>query len=142
MKLLAAVVGALALATTLATVEQTVECVDFSLSAGTGCAWMCNYCATTLGTDNYYFTTDVCSYQEGVGCVGSPQAGITYRCCAAAAEEDEEVLLAEDSLEGTEEEECWEAFDELEDGDVPFELELELEDVYLLTINVKLAKLA
>jgi len=66
--------------------EQTItpqnNCINFSVTAGTGCQWMCNYCANTLGTNNYYFTTDVCTYQTG-GCVGNPQAGVTYTCCSA-----------------------------------------------------------
>ena len=56
-------------------------CVNFQVGAGTGCDWMCNYCANELGTNNYYFTTGVCSYQSG-GCVGSPSTGTTYTCCA------------------------------------------------------------
>jgi hypothetical protein len=60
---------------------QTNGCVSFSLVAGTGCAWMCNYCANQLGTNNYYFTTPVCTYQSG-GCVGSPIAGVEYTCCS------------------------------------------------------------
>jgi hypothetical protein len=59
------------------------NCINFSVGSGTGCAWMCNYCATNLGTNNYYFTNGVCTYQEGVGCVGNPQAGVTYTCCSA-----------------------------------------------------------
>ena len=43
---------------------------------------MCNYCANNLGTNNYYFTNGVCTYQEG-GCVGNPQSGVTYTCCSA-----------------------------------------------------------
>ena len=58
------------------------NCVSFTVSSGTGCAWMCNYCANQLGTNNYYFTTGVCTYQTG-GCVGNPQAGVTYTCCSA-----------------------------------------------------------
>ena len=57
------------------------NCVQFSVSAGTGCAWMCNYCANQLGTFNYYFPDGVCTYQTG-GCVGNPQAGQTYSCCS------------------------------------------------------------
>ena len=57
------------------------SCVTFSVTSGTGCAWMCNYCASQLGTNNYYFTDGVCSYQEG-GCVGDPVAGKSYTCCA------------------------------------------------------------
>jgi hypothetical protein len=70
-------------------------CVTFTVSAGTGCAWMCNYCANTLGTNNYYFTTDVCTYKQGAGCVGNPLAGVPYTCCAAE-EAEEDVLEAED----------------------------------------------
>jgi hypothetical protein len=62
----------------------TNQCVQFSVTSGTGCAWMCNYCANQLGTNNYYFTDGVCSYQEGQGCVGNPIAGKTYTCCSSA----------------------------------------------------------
>ena len=58
-------------------------CIQFSVSSGTGCAWMCNYCANQLGTNNYYFTDNVCTYQQGQGCVGNPIAGKTYTCCSA-----------------------------------------------------------
>lgn len=58
------------------------NCVQFSVTAGTGCAWMCNYCANQLGTFNYYFPDNVCTYQTG-GCVGNPIAGKTYTCCSA-----------------------------------------------------------
>jgi len=61
--------------------EKPNGCVTFSVTSGTGCAWMCNYCATQLGTNNYYFTDGVCSYQQGQGCVGNPIAGKTYTCC-------------------------------------------------------------
>ena len=57
------------------------NCVQFSVSSGTGCAWMCNYCANSLGTFNYYFTDNVCTYETG-GCVGNPIAGKTYTCCS------------------------------------------------------------
>jgi hypothetical protein len=57
-------------------------CVTFSVASGTGCAWMCNYCANSLGTNNYYFTDGVCTYEQGVGCVGSPIAGKSYTCCS------------------------------------------------------------
>jgi len=57
------------------------NCVQFTVAPGTGCAWMCNYCANTLGTFNYYFTDNVWVYQAG-GCVGNPVAGPTYTCCA------------------------------------------------------------
>ena len=58
------------------------NCVQFSITSGTGCQWMCNYCANQLGTNNYYFTDGICTYQEGQGCVGNPIAGTTYTCCA------------------------------------------------------------
>ena len=57
-------------------------CIKFSVGPGTGCDWMCNYCANQLGTNNYYFTDGVCTYETG-GCVGNPQSGVTYTCCAA-----------------------------------------------------------
>jgi len=57
------------------------NCVQFQVSSGTGCAWMCNYCANALGTFNYYFPDNVCTYQTG-GCVGSPLAGKVYTCCS------------------------------------------------------------
>jgi hypothetical protein len=63
------------------------NCIQFSVSSGTGCAWMCNYCASQLGTSNYYFTDGVCSYQQGQGCVGNPIAGKTYTCCAISIDE-------------------------------------------------------
>jgi hypothetical protein len=58
------------------------QCVQFSVSSGTGCAWMCEYCANHLGTNNYYFTDNVCAYQQGTGCVGNPIAGKAYTCCS------------------------------------------------------------
>lgn len=65
----------------LSLIHPNNDCTSFSISSGTGCAWMCTYCADTLGTNNYYFTDDVCTYQTG-GCVGNPQADKTYTCCA------------------------------------------------------------
>ena len=58
-----------------------INCISFVLGQGTGCDWMCNYCANALGSSNYYFTDSVCTYQSG-GCVGNPQAGVTYTCCS------------------------------------------------------------
>jgi len=58
------------------------NCIQFTVSSGTGCAWMCNYCANQLGTNNYYFTDGVCSYQQGQGCVGNPVSGNSYTCCS------------------------------------------------------------
>jgi hypothetical protein len=66
---------------TQAVAQVCNSCITFSLSPGTGCDWMCNYCANQLGTNNYYFTTPVCTYQTG-GCVGNPLAGVQYTCCA------------------------------------------------------------
>ena len=57
------------------------NCVSFQVSSGTGCAWMCNYCATQLGTNNYYFTDGVCTYEVD-GCRGNPYSGKTYTCCS------------------------------------------------------------
>ena len=57
------------------------NCIQFTVSSGTGCSWMCNYCANQLGTFNYYFPDNVCTYQTG-GCVGNPIAGKTYTCCS------------------------------------------------------------
>ena len=57
------------------------NCVTFTVGQGTGCDWMCNYCANSLGTYNYFFTTPVCSYQDS-GCVGNPQVGVAYTCCS------------------------------------------------------------
>jgi len=62
-------------------VKSPENCITFSVGQGTGCAWMCNYCANKLGTNNYYFTNGVCSYVPG-GCVGSPQVGVDYTCCS------------------------------------------------------------
>ncbi len=91
MKFLAACLAMLAFTSNAEPSVQPVNgCVSFTVGAGTGCAWMCNYCAGALGTNNYYFTTDVCKYEEGVGCVGNPQSGVTYTCCAASEEEEAE----------------------------------------------------
>jgi hypothetical protein len=64
--------------------QTSNNCVTFTISQGTGCAWMCNYCASQLGTNNYYFTDNVCTYQQGIGCVGNPYAGSSYTCCASS----------------------------------------------------------
>ena len=78
------------LAFTLVNSEQDIcldnpsnNCITFTISQGTGCSWMCSYCSNQLGTNNYYFTDNVCKYQEGVGCVGNPFAGKSYTCCSA-----------------------------------------------------------
>ena len=59
------------------------NCVSFTVSAGTGCEWMCDYCRDKLGTNNYYFTDGICHYETD-GCVGNPLVGPTYTCCAAS----------------------------------------------------------
>ena len=67
--------------------DEDNGCTTFTIGQGTGCMWMCNYCATTLGTNNYYFTGNppVCTYQQSAGgCVGSPVSGQSYTCCAAS----------------------------------------------------------
>ena len=61
--------------------NTTNTCIQFTVGPGTGCAWMCNYCANQLGTPNYYFTDNICVYQPG-GCVGNPISGNLYTCCA------------------------------------------------------------
>jgi len=61
--------------------ESSNGCTTFTVGNGTGCDWMCNYCANQLGTNNYYFTDGVCTYQEG-GCTGSPVSGNSYTCCS------------------------------------------------------------
>lgn len=86
---------------TLPKIYTQNSCVSFTVGPGTGCAWMCTYCAGALGTNDYYFTDGVCTYQPysaeaeqessfpalaraslSAGCVGNPQAGVTYTCCA------------------------------------------------------------
>jgi len=57
----------------------TNGCVNFQVAAGTGCAWICNYCTAQLGPI-YYFTSDVCKYEPG-GCVGNPEPNVQYTCC-------------------------------------------------------------
>jgi hypothetical protein len=64
--------------------ELNTNCISFTVSQGTGCQWMCNYCATALNTNNYYFLDNVCTYQSG-GCVGNPQSGVTYSCCTSSS---------------------------------------------------------
>jgi len=64
-----------------APIPPSNNCVSFIVGTGTGCGWMCEYCANQLGTNNYYFTDGVCTYESG-GCVGSPVEGHTYTCCS------------------------------------------------------------
>ena len=85
----------LALASILSATSQGLtsvqnNCITFSVGQGTGCDWMCNYCSIYLGTDNYYFTDNVCTYETG-GCVGNPVAGKQYTCCSASEEYNDEL---------------------------------------------------
>jgi len=57
------------------------SCITFLIGAGTGCDWMCNYCASQLNSSSYYFLPPVCTYQSS-GCIGNPQAGVSYSCCS------------------------------------------------------------
>ncbi len=85
MRLLGLLVGILAVVANGSDVcknEPENQCIQFTVGSGTGCDWMCNYCANQLGTNNYYFVDGVCTYQQGQGCVGSPVAGKSYTCCA------------------------------------------------------------
>ena len=76
------IIAALALFSSATGTAPANSCIQFSVAAGTGCAWMCNYCASQLGTYNYYFTDGVCTYETG-GCAGNPVAGKSYTCCSA-----------------------------------------------------------
>jgi hypothetical protein len=85
MNWLSMIVGVLMVAGVSASPQLVPQnnCVSFSVGPGTGCSWMCNYCADNLGTNNYYFTDGVCTYETG-GCSGNPIAGHTYTCCSSA----------------------------------------------------------
>ena len=66
------------------------NCYTFTVGQGTGCQYMCNLCSNQLGTNNYYFTDSVCTYDSGLGyCTGNPIAGKQYTCCSAGEEKDE-----------------------------------------------------
>jgi hypothetical protein len=65
------------------------SCITFLIGAGTGCDWMCNYCASQLNSSSYYFLPPVCSWSvegptgyQSSGCIGNPQAGVSYTCCS------------------------------------------------------------
>ena len=79
----------LALFSGAVTGQPSNNCYTFTVGQGTGCQYLCNLCSNQLGTDNYYFTDNVCTYDSGVGCVGNPLAGKQYTCCAAGNEKDE-----------------------------------------------------
>lgn len=61
-------------------------CLTFQVAPGTGCAWMCDYCANNLGP-TYYFTDAVCTYQID-GCKGNPLPDVSYTCCAAGSADE------------------------------------------------------
>jgi hypothetical protein len=63
----------------------THACETFQVGVGTGCAWMCEYCASKVGPD-FFFTVPVCTYTQG-GCVGVPQPNTLYTCCATGYDE-------------------------------------------------------
>ena len=56
------------------------NCITFLIGEGTGCDWMCNYCASMLNSSSYFFLPSVCTYASS-GCVGNPQPGVSYSCC-------------------------------------------------------------
>jgi hypothetical protein len=64
------------------------NCYTFTVGQGTGCQYMCSLCSNQLGTDNYYFTDNVCTYDAGIGCVGNPLSGKQYTCCAAGDKDE------------------------------------------------------
>ena len=70
--------------------DLTTNCITFLIGPGTGCDWMCNYCSNMLGTNNYYFTDNVCTYETG-GCVGNPVSGKQYTCCSSSEEYNDEL---------------------------------------------------
>ncbi len=137
MNLLATLFAAVAAAhTAVAGAAEPVPvngCVTFTVSAGTGCAWMCNYCANTLGTNNYYFTTDVCTYQQGAGCVGNPLAGVPYTCCTAGDTE-------EDVLEAVDEDEAEDEWNDDESCDDESEADTAAADIEIWIIKVRSSK--
>ena len=59
------------------------NCLSFEVSQGTGCSYLCSWCAQNLGTSNFYFTDGVCQYSSEQGmCIGNPWVGKTYTCCS------------------------------------------------------------
>ena len=48
---------------------------------------MCAWAGAALGTDQFYWTSDVCTYDGDIytgGCTGSPLAGVQYKVCKTA----------------------------------------------------------
>ncbi len=56
------------------------DCITFTIGDGTGCQFMCDYCAENLGTRNFYFTDWICTNNNGI-CAGDPIPWETYTCC-------------------------------------------------------------
>lgn len=56
------------------------NCINFTISSRTKCDWLCNYCSINLGTDNFYFEDNVCTYEKGL-CTGNPTDEKSYKCC-------------------------------------------------------------
>ena len=56
------------------------DCITYTIGEGTGCQFMCDYCAENLGTNNFYFTDWVCENKNGM-CSGEPLPWETYTCC-------------------------------------------------------------
>ena len=71
--------------TIAAVFTATHACETFEVAPGTGCAWMCDYCAQKVGP-SFYFTVPVCTYQQG-GCVGNPLPSTLYTCCATSSDD-------------------------------------------------------
>lgn len=57
------------------------RCITFVVTEGTSCDFMCNYCAETLGTNDFIFTDWVCDNRNG-RCKGEPIAWMDYTCCS------------------------------------------------------------
>ena len=56
------------------------DCITYTIGEGTGCQFMCDYCAENLGTTNFYFTDWICQNKNGMRS-GTPTAWETYTCC-------------------------------------------------------------
>ena len=56
------------------------NCINFTVGSGTKCDWLCNYCATNLGEDDFYFPDNACTFEKGL-CSGNLISGKSYKCC-------------------------------------------------------------